>query len=96
MPFEENEIVMLLLGVGVLILVIFRRKPLKQLPGSYLLITSFSIVLTGWTATVVEDLFEHGSIYNRLFNYLEHFCYAGSTMMIAWWSYRTFFLGKET
>ena len=96
MAFEENEIVMLLLGVGVLILVLLRRKQLKQLPGAYLLITCFSILLAGWTATVLEGLFENGSFYYQLFNYLEHLCYAGSAMMIAWWSCRAFALGKET
>ncbi len=95
MNFEENEIVMLLLGIGVLIFVLLRREQLKLLPASYLLIACFGILLAGWAATVLEGLFENGSVYYQCFNYLEHVCYAGSAMMIAWWSWRAFAPGKE-
>ncbi len=68
MDFKENEIVMLLLGVGVLIFVLLRRKQIKQLPSAHLLITCFSILLAGWAATVLEGFFEESSIYYKLFN----------------------------
>jgi hypothetical protein len=95
MAFEENEMVMLFLGIGVLIFILLRRKQLKQLPGAHLLITSFSILLVGWLATVLEGLLEADSFSQQLFNYLEHFCDAGSGLMMAWWSWRTFTLSKE-
>jgi hypothetical protein len=96
MRFEENEVVMLLLGVGVLLFMLLRRPQLKQLPAATLLILGFSILLSGWAATVLEGLFVEGSLYYQLFNYLEHFCYAGSAVMIAWWSWRAFAVSRES
>ena len=96
MRFEENEVVMLLLGVGVLLFMLLRWPQLKQLPAAHLLILGFSILLAGWAATVLEGLFAENSFYCQLFNYLEHGCYAGSAVMIAWWSWRAFAPGKET
>ena len=96
MRFEENEVVMLLLGVGVLLFMLLRLPQLKQLPASKTLVIGFMLILVGWAATVLEGLFEESSFYYQIFNYLEHFCYAGSAVTIAFWSWRAFAIGKET
>jgi len=96
MYFEETEVVMLLLGVGVLLFMLLRWPQLKQLPAANLLILGFSILLSGWAATVLEGFFAESSFYYQFLNYLEHFCYAGSAVTIAFWSWRAFALGKET
>ena len=45
--FHENEIVMLLLGVGVLILVQANQIRLKRVPASKIIIAGFYILLVG-------------------------------------------------
>ena len=52
MFFEENEVVMLLLGVGVLLFMLLRWPQLKQLPGAHLLLLGFIILLTSWVQKV--------------------------------------------
>jgi len=96
MRFEENEVVMLLLGVGVLLFMLLRWPQLKQLPAAPLLILGFSILLSGWSATVLEGLFAEDSFYYQLFNSLEHVCYAGSAVLIVWWSWRAFAVSRES
>ena len=82
MVFEENEVVMLLLGVGVLLFMLLRWPQLKQLPASKNLVMGFMFLLAS-------------SFYYQFLNYLEHFCYAGSAVTIAFWSWRAFAIGKE-
>ncbi len=60
--FHENEIVMLLLGVGVLILVLANRIRLKRVPASKILIAGFYIFLAGWAMTVLEGFFWHAAV----------------------------------
>jgi hypothetical protein len=83
--FHENEIVMLLLGVGVLILVLANRIRLKRVPASKILITGFYIFLAGWAMTVLEGFF-----WEDLLNYLEHICYAGSSLLMVIWCWKVF------
>ena len=96
MDFKENEIVMLLLGIGVLIFVLIRKEQLKLLPAAHILIACFGILVGGWSATVLEGFFASSSFYYKLCNSLEHLCYAASAILIAYWSWRAFVFGKET
>jgi len=83
--FHENEIVMLLLGVGVLILVLANRIRLKRVPESKILIAGFYILLAGWAMTVLEGFF-----WENLLNYLEHICYVGSSLLVVIWCWKVF------
>ena len=96
MFFEENEVVMLLLGVGVLLFMLLRWPQLKQLPGAHLLLLGFSILLTSWVATVLEGLFAESSFYYQFLNYLEHSGYVGSAVIIAWWIRIAFTVSRES
>lgn len=81
----ENEVVMLLLGVGVLIFILGNRPRLKSLPASNILIAGFYVLLAGWTVTVIEGLFWEGVL-----NYIEHGCYAVSAVIVAVWCFKVF------
>jgi hypothetical protein len=88
--FQENELVMLLLGVGVLIFTMGNRFTLKRLPASKILCTGFYMLLAGWILTVLEGFFWKGVL-----NYLEHMCYAGSSLLMAVWCWKVFGGKKE-
>ena len=63
--YQQNEIVMLILGVGVLIFTIINRAGLRRLPSCGILMTAFYLLLATWVATVLEDF-----IWNNFFNLL--------------------------
>ena len=90
---QQNEIVMLLLGLGVLIFVIKNRAGLKRLPAYGILMTAFSLMLVSWSATVLEGLME-SLLWNTFFNLLEHAGLTASSILTAMWCWKAF-AGKE-
>ena len=82
---QENEIIMLLLGIGVLIFILGNRLKLKRLPSSSIFITGFCVLLLGWIMTVLESYF-----WKELLNFFEHICYAASSVLVATWSWKVF------
>lgn len=80
----ENEVVMLLLGLGVLLFVLGNRSNLRRVPSSGILLASFGAFLTGVVLTVIESFF-----WEDVLNVLEHLCYAISAMLIALWCWKT-------
>lgn len=87
---QENEIVMLILGLGVLIFVLGKRSQLKRFPSSGMLILGFYLLLAGWALTVLEGFF-----WEPFLNYLEHTCYAIGMVSVAAWCSKVFGSGKE-
>jgi len=87
---QENEIVMLLLGIGVLIFTLNNLSQLKLIPKWRILIWTFHIVLGGWLLTVLESF-----LWNELLNFLEHTCYAVSSVLMAVWCWKVFGAEKE-
>ncbi len=87
---QENEIVMVLLGGGVLIFTLTNRLRLKRIPEWKILISGFYFLRAGWTLTVLEGFFWKGTL-----NYLEHICYVVSAVIIAIWCWRVFGDRKE-
>jgi hypothetical protein len=87
----ENEIVMLLIGVGVSIFIQGNRRRLKSLPASNILVTGFCMMLVSWILTVLEGLF-----WEHYLNYLEHAFYAFGTILVAVWCWKVFGMGRET
>ena len=86
---QQNEIVMLLLGMGVWIFTIRNQVGLKRLPASEILMTAFYLLLVAWTATVLE-----GFIWNSFFNLLEHAGLAASSVLTTIWCWKAF-TGKK-
>jgi hypothetical protein len=87
---QENEIIMLLLGIGVLIFILGNRLKLKRLPSSSILITGFCALFVGWVMTVLES-----HLWKDLLNLFEHICYAASSVLVATWSWKVFVRRKE-
>jgi len=81
----ENEVVMLLLGVGVLTFILGNRSRLKQLTASKILIVAFYLLLAGWVLTVLEGFFWEG-----ILNFVEHLCTAVSSVLVAVWCWKVF------
>ena len=81
----ENEVVMLLLGVGVLTFILGNRARLKQLTASKILIVAFYLLLAGWVLTVLEGFFWEG-----ILNFVEHLCTAVSSVLVAAWCWKVF------
>jgi hypothetical protein len=88
---QENEIVMLMLGIGASVFILVNRLQLNRLPSSNILLAGFSAALMGWILTVLEGFFVEG-----LLNILEHMCYAASSLLVAVWCWRAFGAAEET
>ena len=87
---QENEVIVLLLGVGVLIFALTNRARLKHLPSPRLLLTGFCVLLLGWALTVLEEF-----LWGEELNVVEHLCYAGSAILVLVWVYRAFGHGGD-
>jgi len=87
---EQNEVVMLVLGIGVLIFVLGNYPQLKRFPSAKILVVGFCVLLAGWVLTVMEGFYLPG-----ILNYLEHICYAVSTVLLAAWTWIVFRKGRE-
>ncbi|MHC4110720.1 MAG: hypothetical protein ACYSUY_06580 [Planctomycetota bacterium] len=80
-----NEIVMLLIGVGVLIFILGNRPRLKSLPASNILFAGFYMLLGSWIVTVLEGFF-----WESYLNYFDHGCYAVGSILVAVWCWKVF------
>ena len=92
---QANEVVMLLLGIGVLIFILGNRRHLKRLPASALLLGGFCALLGAWILTVLEGYFVERPFWYQLFNLIEHVCYAASSVLVAVWCWKVFGRAKE-
>jgi hypothetical protein len=63
----DNEVIMLILGTGVLYYVLFNRYQIRRIPAWKWLAGSFLLMLTGWLFTVLEGFF-----LSYAFNLMEH------------------------
>lgn len=88
----ENEVVMLLIGIGVFVFILGNRARLKHLAASNFLIVAFYLMLAGWVLTVLEGLF--GLFWEEIFNFVEHLCTAVSSIFIAVWCCKVFGVSK--
>ncbi len=82
---QENEIVMLMLGIGVMVFVLLNRSRLKKIPFSGIIITAFYVVLAGWGLTVLEGFF-----WGDILNFIEHLCYIASAVLMLAWCWKVF------
>ncbi len=78
-----NEVVMLIFGLGVFWFVWLNRKKIKGIFAWKLLLYAFYFLMAGWFFTVIE-----GFILLPLFNFLEHFTYTVSAIILAMWCYK--------
>jgi dolichyl-phosphate-mannose--protein O-mannosyl transferase len=77
---REDEVVMLIMGIGVLFFILLNRGYLKKIESWKVLIWSYIIVLFGWLFTVLETFF-----LEKYLNLFEHLSYAISGILFTLW-----------
>ena len=82
---QQNEIIMLLLGIGCMIFILVNKQKVKRIPAAKILIAGFYVLLSGYVLTILEGLF-----WNELLNVLEHICYSVSAILMAVWCWKIF------
>jgi hypothetical protein len=88
---KENEVVMLILGFGVLLFILFNKVHLTRIHSWRLLLLSYCILLSGWLFTVLEEFF-----LATYLNYLEHISYCiSSFLLIVWYRRSAYVAGGE-
>ncbi|MBN1898740.1 MAG: hypothetical protein JW827_08185 [Spirochaetes bacterium] len=83
--YEENEVIMLFIGLGILIFVLANLRRIQKILHYRLLLTGFFCLLSGWVLTVMEGL-----LLNKLLNILEHIFYLASSVFLVIWARRVF------
>jgi hypothetical protein len=89
--FEANEIVMFFIGLGVALFTFFHHAGLRRLPSPGVILGAFYLLLGSIACTVLEGFF-----WNHFLNFVEHACLAGSSVLMAIWSYKIFTGLRET
>ena len=80
---QENEIIMLLLGIGCMVFIMINKQKLKRVPATKTLIAGFYMLLAGYILTILEGFF-----WKDLLNVLEHLCYSASSILMAVWCWK--------
>jgi hypothetical protein len=78
-----NEVVMLILGLGVFWFVMLNKYKIRRILAWKLLLFAFYFLMAGWFFTVIE-----GFILMPFFNLLEHISYSVSSIIMAMWCYK--------
>jgi len=87
---HENEVLMLILGTGVLIFIILNITQIRRIGYYSLLLVSFCFLLFAWFATVIE-----GFLAEKYFNFSEHISYLISSIIFVIWSFKAFRKSRE-
>ncbi len=82
---QDNEVVMLLMAIGVLIFILVNRRLIMRIEAAGVLVAAFCVLLAAYVLTVLEGFF-----LGDLLNFLEHLCYAASSVLIALWAMKVF------
>lgn len=83
--FQENEVVSLLIGLGALVFLLANLPRLRRGANWQVLFGGFCVYLAARVLTVLEGVFWPAGL-----NVLEHFCYAGSAVLLAAWCWLSF------
>ncbi len=82
---QENEIVSVLLCMGVLYFILMNRLQIKRLPSSNIFVSGFFVYMLGRILTVLEGLF-----FEDILNIFEHALYAISSVLLLIWLWNVF------
>lgn len=75
-----DELIMLLLGLGVLAYIRMNKIRLRRIPGFKIFVSAFFCFLAAWILTVLEGFF-----WRETLNVLEHALYvSGTGLLLAW------------
>ena len=83
--FQENEVLTLVLAIGVLLFVLVYKRGLRFPQRPVLLLSAFIIACGGWFFTVVEGYCTTGFC-----NLAEHICYVVSSIVLVIWFWLVF------
>ncbi|MDD5122482.1 MAG: hypothetical protein PHX97_03755 [Dehalococcoidales bacterium] len=86
---EINEVIMLLLGIGLILGIRLNINYLKKVPRIKILTSAFYVLFASFVFTIVEGFF-----LRDLFNLLEHLCYLLSPLLLLLWCYLVMVKGK--
>jgi hypothetical protein len=87
---QENEVVTLIMGIGVLLFIILNKVHVKKINSWRILVWGYYTLLSGWVFTVLE-----GFILENYLNLLEHISYAVSTILFAVWCWKSAYKVRE-
>jgi hypothetical protein len=87
---QANEVIMLVLSLGVLAFMFISYLELKSIPSFRFLIMAFSTFVLGWCMTVLEGL-----LWTATLHFVEHMCYATGAVITAVWFWRVFGKSEE-
>jgi len=85
---QENEVVMLMLGLGILVFFAMGRLRIREFPEWRVFLLGYAVLNLAWVCTVLE-----GFLWGDALNLLEHLCYAASSVLVAVWFWRV--LGRR-
>jgi len=77
---RSSEVIVMLLGMGLMAFVLYQRRQLARLPNRSILFLSLLAILAGWFFTNLESV-----VWGELVNLLEHLCYAANAVLMAVW-----------
>ena len=83
--YEDSEVAVLVLGVAVAVFVLANLPRIRGFPRWQLPVGAGSLLLLGWTASVVE-----GARTVPVLNLIEHAAYLGHTLLMAVWAFVLF------
>jgi hypothetical protein len=86
----ENEVVMMILGIGVLVLILRNKDHLKKIKSWKTITGAYYILFLGWFLTILE-----GFWLGNYINILEHVCYLISASLLMIWCWRATITLKE-
>lgn len=78
-----NELIMLILGTGVLFLTILNQPKFRRIYAWKLLFLAFYYLMAGWIFNILEGFFME-----QFINILEHICYTASAVIMAVWCWQ--------
>ena len=87
---REDEIIMLVLGIGVFVFIAGSYRRLKQYSLIKILIAGFCFNFLGWLLTILE-----GFVWQEALNFAEHMCYFAGALCVVVWVYSAFVPAKE-
>ena len=80
---ENNEVIVLVVATGVLLLLWVNREGMRRIPAARLLVTAYGVIYFAWCLTVLEGFF-----WPDLLNLLEHTATGAAAVLFAWWCSR--------
>lgn len=82
---EDHELLTLILGLGVLLLALYKRRALAVIPHVRLVAAAYGFYLSSWFFVLLESLY-----HPRLCNLLEHAAASTGSAFLLLWCWRSF------